>query len=591
MNELQYPFDSSYILKNKRKIKKALEQNKFVTEKKIAILGGSTTNDVTKVLELFLMNYRIKPIFYESEYNKYYEDAVFGNEDLDVFKPDIIYIHTTFRNLTSFPHPADSFEEVNKLIDKEYQRYEAMWKKLFKKFPETMIIQNNFEMPFYRLLGNLETSNYHGKINFINKINDKFYEFANSNKNFYINDINYISAFYGLEKWHDLSAYYMYKYALDINAIPCLSFNIAKIIKAICAQNKKVFALDLDNTLWGGIIGDDGVENIFIGKENAVAESYHEFQKYIKEHLNIGVSLVVASKNEYDNAILGLNHPSGVLKPEDFITIKANWDPKNINIANAAYEMNLTSDAFVFVDDNPMERDIVKKNVENIGVPEIDKVENYIKIIDNNGYFEMLAISSEDLRRNEMYKENVRRNELQNSFENYDDYLASLEMKANIEPFNEMAYTRLSQLSNKSNQFNLTTKRYSVKEIEEVASDEKYITLYGDLKDIFGDNGIVSVVIGHKNGAELDIDLWIMSCRVLKRGMENAMMDKLVSVAKKQGINKINGYYYKTPKNKMVQDFYAQFGYEQEYEDENGNSKWILNIDKYQNSNKSIEVK
>ncbi|MBE6148891.1 MAG: HAD-IIIC family phosphatase [Firmicutes bacterium] len=591
MKELMYPFDNTYILKNKKKLKKILEENKFSIEKKIAILGGSTTNDITKVLELFLLNYRIKPIFYESEYNKYYEDAIFDNEQLESFHPEIIYIHTTYRNITSFPHPANTKEEVESLKLHEYNRFESIWNKLFERFPNVIIIQNNFEMPFYRLLGNLEVTDIHGKINYINELNSMFYKFANEHRNFYINDINYLSAEYGLEKWHDLSVYYLYKYALDINAIPNLSFNIAKIIKAICAQNKKVFAIDLDNTMWGGIIGDDGVENIQIGKETAAGEGYYEFQGYLKEHKNIGVSLTIASKNEHENALIGLNHPSGILRPEDFITIKANWNPKNINIVSTANEMNLTPDSFVFLDDNPMERDIVYKNIDNIAVPELDKIENYIKIVDRNGYFESLGISSEDLKRDAMYKENYQRNELLTKFENYEDYLRSLNMISIIKPFDEIAYNRLSQLSNKSNQFNLTTKRYSVSEIEAVANDNTYITLYGDLKDVFGDNGIVSLVIGKIKENELLVDLWIMSCRVLKRGMEQAMMDKLVEKCHEFNINTIKGFYYPTAKNKMVKDFYSEFGFNKISEDAEGNTVWQLNVSEYKKKNEIIEVK
>ncbi|MBQ6841381.1 MAG: HAD-IIIC family phosphatase [Bacilli bacterium] len=591
MNELMYPFDASFILKNKKKIKRELESQKIVTEKKIAILGGSTTNDIKNVLELFLLNYCIKPTFYESEYNKFYEDAMFGNPELDSFNPDIIYIHTTFRNITSFPHPAEDSSQIDNRLNQEFARYNNMWEKLYERYPNVVIIQNNFEMPYYRLLGNLDAVDMHGKINFINRLNSLFYEYASSHKNFYINDINYVSAQYGLEKWHDLSVYYLYKYALDINAIPFLSFNIARIIKAICAQNKKVFAIDLDNTLWGGIIGDDGVENIQIGKENASGEGYYEFQNYLKEHKELGISLTVASKNEHENALLGLSHPSGVLKSEDFITIKANWDPKNINIINSATEMGLTPDAFVFLDDNPMERDIVRKNIDNIAVPTLDSIENYIKVVDHNGYFECLKISNEDLKRDEMYKENAMRNELLTKFENYEDYLKSLEMVANIKAFDEMAYARLSQLSNKSNQFNLTTKRYTENEIENVAKADCYITLYGDLKDSFGDNGIVSVVIGHKNENILDIELWIMSCRVLKRGMENAMMDKLMESCRENNIDVVHGYYYPTAKNKMVKDFYSQFGFDKVSEDEDGNAKWECKVSDYKNTNEVIEVK
>ncbi|MBE6155774.1 MAG: HAD-IIIC family phosphatase [Firmicutes bacterium] len=591
MKELMYPFDSSYILKNKKKIRKELELQSFITEKKIAVLGGSTTSEIIKILELFLLNYRIKPSFYESEYNQYYEDAVFANEELTNFSPEIVYIHTSFRNITIFPQPNASAEDVDKLLDLEYKKFQMIWEKLYEKFPNVIIIQNNFEMPIYRLLGNLEASDIHGKINYLTRLNMRFYEYARNNKNFYINDLNYVSSEYGLDRWHNFSAYYLYKYAMDVNAIPALAFNIAKIIKAICAQNKKVFALDLDNTLWGGIIGDDGIENIQIGKETAVGEGYFEFQKYLKEHQSLGIPLIIASKNEHENALLGLSHPSGALQKDDFISIKANWNPKNINIVCAANEMGLTPDSFVFVDDNPMERDIVRKNIDYIAVPEITDIENYIKIIDRNGFFEFLSLSSEDLKRDKMYKENVQRNELLAKYDNYKDYLKELKMVANIRPFDEIAYNRLSQLSNKSNQFNLTTKRYTVSEIESIAKNQNYITLYGDLSDIFGDNGIVSVVIGAIKNYELHIDLWIMSCRVLKREMENAMMDKLVETCQKRNLKRIYGYYYPTPKNKMVKDFYSEFGFEKISEDQDENSIWLMPCDKYKKTNTVIEVK
>ena len=591
MKELEYPFDVNYIMKNKRKIKKELLLQPSLLEKNIAILGGSTTSEIKNMLELFLLNYGIKPTFYESEYNKFYEDAMFGNEELDNFNPDIIYIHTTNRNIIQYPTMYDDEKMVEEKLNFEYEKFKKMWDKLFSKF-NVSIIQNNFEYPYYRLLGNKDAVDIHGKTNFITRLNQKFYDYANQTKNFFINDINYVSSCYGLDKWANQFYWHMYKYAMEVPAIPYLSFNLANIIKSIYGKNKKAFVLDLDNTLWGGIVGDDGVENLKIGPEVPSGQVYTEFQNYLKEHKSLGVILNINSKNEYENAIAGLNHPAGTLKPEDFIIIKANWNPKNLNIKDIAEELNLGADSFVFVDDNPAERQICKDYVEGLSTPEIDVPENYIKIIDHNGYFEVTNFSNEDLKKSEMYKDNAKRSQMMATFDNYDDYLLSLKMKAEITTFKPIYLERISQLSNKSNQFNLTTKRYSLADIEAVNQDDNYIKLYGKLEDIFGDNGVITVVIGNiKNKDELHIDLWIMSCRVLKRNMEFAMMDQLVKKAKERNIKTIYGYYYPTLKNKMVNNFYDLQGFEEISCDEQGNKTYKLDISKgYTNKNNVIEV-
>lgn len=589
MKELEYPFDNDYILKKKKSIKKQLLEKDNFMEKNIAILGGSTTSDIKLILELFLLNQGIKPNFYESEYNQYYQDAMFPNPELEEFKPDIIYIHTTNRNITTYPIIGNSKEEVQELLSNEYNKFSNMWDRLAEVY-NCPIIQNNFELPFYRLMGNKDASDYRGKVNFVTKLNLKFYEYAESHTNFYINDINYVSASYGLEKWADNFYWHMYKYALAVPAIPSLAFNISNIIKAIFGKNKKAFVLDLDNTLWGGIVGDDGVENIKVGPEVPSGQVFSEFQNYLKEHKNLGIILNVNSKNERENAIAGLNHPDGPLKPDDFIIIKANWEPKSKNIVDIANELNLGVDSLVFVDDNPAEREIVRRQVSGVAIPEMDAPEHYINILDKSGFFEVTTISKDDLNKSEMYKENAKRNEMLNAYADYDDYLKSLKMKATIKPFEAIYMARIAQLTNKSNQFNLTTHRYTQSEIEEIANNEKYIKLYGKLEDIFGDNGVVTVVIGHIEEKVLHIDLWLMSCRVLKRDMEFAMMDSLVKKAREAGIEKIKGYYYPTPKNGMVKEFYSLHGFEKESEDEEGNTIWNLNINNYENKNKFIEV-
>lgn len=594
MKELLYPFDADYILTKKKSIKRQLlADGSERISKKIAILGGSTTNNIKLIMELFLLNLGIAPEFYESEYNQYYEDAVFGNPELDEFKPDLVYICTTNRNVTSYPAMNQSAADVDAMLAAETAKFKAIWAGIESRYG-CPIIQNNFEMPLYRLLGNKDATDIHGKVNYLTRLNMEFAAHAQESKNFYICDINYISADYGLKDWADPFYYHMYKYAVSVNAIPYLSFNVANIIKSIFGKNKKGFVLDLDNTLWGGVIGDDGVDGIELGPEEPGGRVYTEFQNYIKEHMQLGVILNINSKNDEANALAGIAHPDSAFTKDDFISIKANWNPKDINFAEIASEINLLPESLVFVDDNPAERHIVSENIKGVVAPEIGEVYRYIQNIDRGGYFEVTTYSEDDAKRNEMYKENIKRAALQASFADYREYLLSLEMQGVIKTFEPVYMARIAQLSNKSNQFNLTTKRYTQAEIEQCAADPQYITLYGKLIDKFGDNGVVSVVIGRKGGENSDeccIDLWIMSCRVLKRDMEFAMMDTLVKRCKEQGIKRIYGYYYPTAKNGMVKEFYAMQGFTKIEEDEKGNTKWLFEIpENYENKNSVIAV-
>lgn len=309
MNELNYPFDSEWILKKKKSIKRTLlADGSSRIRKKIAVLGGSTTSDVIAALELFLLNNGIEPEFYESEYAQYWQDAVFGSPELDSFAPDIIYIHTTVRNIDFTPSVRMPLAEIDAALDERYARLEQMWKALADKF-HCPIIQNNFEMPYYRLLGNRDVYDLHGLTSFVNRLNDRIYAYARENDSFFVNDINWLSANIGLEKWADTKYWFMFKYAMSLSSIPPLAFQVASIIKSVFGKNKKCIAVDLDNTMWGGIVGDDGVDNLEIGQETGTSQAFYEFQQYVKAHKDLGVLLTVCSKNEEENAVAGLKHP------------------------------------------------------------------------------------------------------------------------------------------------------------------------------------------------------------------------------------------------------------------------------------------
>ena len=579
MRELEYPFDEELIIKKKKALKKALlaERSDF-TPVKIAILGGSTTNDIRQILELFLLNNGIWPCFYESEYNRYYEDIVFENPALNEFSPDIIYIHTSNRNILERPSLKDSSFDIDTLLLNTVKKFKTIWDTAREKYHCT-IIQNNFELPYFRLLGNRDASDVHGFTNFITRLNQKFYDYANLHEDFYIHDILTESSLYGLEEWANPYYWYMYKYALSVPAIPYTCYGLSNIIKSLYGKNKKAIALDFDNTLWSGVIGDLGADGIEIGMETAVGETYMEFQKYLQGLQSLGVLLTAASKNDKEVALSGLNRPDSVLKPEDFADMQINWERKDQNILKTAEQLHLLPDSFVFADDNPAEREIVRKGLRGIAVPELSKPEEYIKLIDRNGYFEVTRLSEDDLKRKQMYAENVKREIKKSTYVDYGEYLKDLLMKAEIDSFVPKYLNRIAQLTNKSNQFNLTTKRYSLKEIEDATEDEKKLTLYGKLEDKFGDNGVVSVLIGTKKGTALHMDLWLMSCRVLKRDMEYAMMDTLVKKCKEQGIKTIIGYYYPTIKNEMVKDFYSKMGFRKIREDENHNTTWEFSLE------------
>ena len=584
------PFSGELLAKYKKIRRELLAGDTAFLDKRIAILGGSTTHNVRQALDLFLLHHGIRCEFYESEYAQYWQDAMFPNPELEGFHPDIIYIHTSNRNITRYPLLSDSPETVDSMLEEEFDRFAAMWDRLAETYA-CPVIQNNFEYPSWRLMGNRDAGDIHGRVNYITRLNLKFAGYAQTHRNFYLNDLNYLSALFGLEQWSDPFFWHMYKYALSLPAIPYLAQSVANMIKSLYGKNKKAFALDLDNTLWGGVVGDDGPENLQVGQETSMGQVYSEFQEYLKAHKQLGVILNVVSKNEPENAMAGLNRPDMTITPDDLIMIKANWEPKSRNLQDIAHALSLLPESFVFVDDNPAEREIVRQQLPGTAVPEMgEQPERFIRAIDRMGYFEVTELSADDGARTEMYRQNAARSRLESTFADYGAYLRSLEMRAEILPFSPMYFSRIAQLTNKSNQFNLTTRRFTQAEIQAMAEDERYVTLYGKLSDKFGDNGVVSVVIGEIKEDRLDIILWLMSCRVLKRDMEYAMMDALAGRCQALGLRTVRGYYFPTAKNGMVRDFYAKQGFDKIEDAPDGSTAWRLELDGYEQKNHVIAV-
>ncbi len=549
------------ILRKRQAIKRELLKRKNLTPVRIAILGGSTTTEIKSMLEIFLLAQGIEPVFYESGYNRYFEDVLFENPALWNFKPDIIFIHTTWHNISEFPAMLESDVEVEGRVRREMARFESLWEKVHQELG-AIIIQNNFDLPRLRPLGNLEASETFGSVNFVMRLNAEFASYARKHSRLLINDILYLSSQVGQAAWFRPSYWYNFHMALSPTASAALGHSVARIVKAAYGKSKKCLVLDLDNTLWGGVIGDDGLQNLILGKDHPVGEAYLDFQRYIKNLRHRGVILAVCSKNDEENAKEGFSHPDGVLRLEDFSAFKANWNTKPENIREIAAELNIGLDSIVFVDDNPAERAIVEEQLPEVAVPNVGAdVSIFAEVLEQEGYFDVEKIVQDDLSRSAFYRSNAERSACQSQFSDYGDFLSSLQMTAEIGSFRSVYLERITQLINKTNQFNLTTRRYTSGQVEAIAHDPTFLTLYGRLTDKFGDNGLVSVLVGQIVDEVLKIDLWLMSCRVLKREMEFAMFDALVEECQLRGIRKIVGVYIRSKKNSMVAGHYASLGF------------------------------
>lgn len=590
MKELEYPFDNIEVLRRQKRYKKMLMNNNSLIEKRIAILSGSTIGDLKGVLEIFLLNNNIRPIFYEGLYNRFFEESVFHNQKLDEFNPDIIYIYTTNKNISYLPNPLMNDAEVEKLQYDQMERFESVWRALSKKY-ECPIIQNNFELMPFRVFGNADCYYNNATTKFILSLNERFSDYARKHSNFYLCDIHYLSAWFGLEKWSEPSYWNHYKYALHPEAIPLLAYNVANIIKALYGKNKKVIITDLDNTLWGGVIGDDGIENLKLGSETSEGIAYKEFQQYLKYLNQRGIILCVCSKNEEETAYQGLNNSAGVLEKDDFTIVKANWNEKYKNIMDICKDINLLPESMVFIDDNEMERDSVETFIPEIKAPVLNEPMYYRKVLDWSGFFESVGFTEDDKYRAEFYKANIERENSKLLYDSYSDYLLSLEMTANIEPFSKNNIVRVTQLMNKTNQFNLTGVRFAQSELEAILCSANHITLCSRLIDKFGDNGIVTAIIGEINRPEeLTITSWVMSCRVFKRNLEYAMFDLLIKKCLSKGIKRVLGAYVNTGKNKPVCDFYNELGFSKiNSSDEKTEWEYLIH-ENYKELNQVIEV-
>lgn len=576
----------------RRSLRRELSAQPDLRPLRIAVLGGSTTDGLVEILEILLLSNGFSPTFHASEYGRYYDDAVHDPQALIDFRPDLVYVHTSCHNIPRLK-PGTTDAQAAEELEAQLSRFRAIWDSI-EQHLGCQIIQNNFELPPTSLLGNMDATSPAGQSRFLMRLNEAFAEEVNRRPKLLIQDVHGISAHLGLRDWFDWDRYFAYKILLKPAANVALARSLSALIGAILGKTRKVLVLDLDNTLWGGVIGDDGIDKIKIGRETAIAEAYTAFQEYCLSLRNRGILLAVCSKNTDEIARTGFDHPSSILKLEHFSAFKANWSPKHENIEQIAKDLNLGVDSFVFVDDNPAERAIVEAQLPSVAVPDVgSEVSAFARILDEQRYFEPATLSREDLERAALYASNTQRTAQESKFANYGEYLDSLEMKAEIEPFRPVYLERITQLTNKTNQYNLTTRRYTLAEMEGLAQSPAHVCLYGILADRFGDNGLISIVVGSRHEHALRLDLWLMSCRVLKRDMEFAMLDVLVRHARGLGVDTLEGIYLPTKKNAMVADHYERLGFNRQPappDAPDGATSWSLPLDGYTETSHHIRL-
>jgi FkbH-like protein len=388
----------------------------------------------------------------------------------------------------------------------------------------------------------------------------------------------------GINAWHDLALWHRSKQEIHPRVSQVYGDLLVRLVAADRGLSFKCLVLDLDNTLWGGVIGDDGLGGIGLGQGSSVGEAFVAFQRYVLGLKRRGVILAVCSKNDEANALAPFeHHPDMVLRREDIACFVANWDDKANNLRKIARALNIGLDSLVFVDDNPFERNLVRQELPQVAVPEIsDDPSFYIGTLADAGYFEAVSITAEDRERNHQYQANAERELLRESATDLSGYLQNLRMELICNPFDDISLARVTQLINKTNQFNLTTRRYTEAEVRSVMNDPRAVTLQFRLLDKFGDNGIIAILVAKltENGDAV-IDTWLMSCRVLGRQVEEACLNILAEHAKQLGARRLIGEYYPTAKNGMVSNLYDRLSFEPEEWAPNGGTRFSLDLDSF----------
>jgi FkbH-like protein len=544
---------------------------------KLAVLGSFTTKQLVALIDLHLFAMGVEAEIYEGEYGVFRQEILDPTSEFYQFAPKILFLATTWRDLGRRPGFDSDQAAVCSTIQAEQGDWSALWQTAHHHLG-CQIIQNNFTIPPWRSFGNHEARHPGSFGKYLTAMNLAVTEAAPPFVT--IHDVDHLASTWGRWRWDDLRFFHQAKMPCDPECLVDYSHSVASIIAAQLGLAKKCLVLDLDNTLWGGVIGDDGLGGIRLGQGNPEGEAYLEFQKYVKNLRQRGVLLAVCSKNREETALEVFDkHPEMALRREDISCFVANWEDKATNLRTIAKTLNIGLDSLVFADDNPAERAIARQLVPEVAVPELpEDVTGYVKTLEQHRYFQVLSIGAEDLRRTEYYRSDAMRRDTQASAGDLQTFLQSLEMIARIGPITAVTMERSVQLIQRSNQFNLTTRRRSIAELSALLADKRWISRTVSLADRFGDNGLISVLLAQIREHSLEIDTWLMSCRVLKRGVEAFLLNHLCQVARDHGLNVIRGEYIPTSKNELVRNHYAELGFSKIDDGSEEHTAWELKL-------------
>lgn len=558
-----HDFDELFLLSSLRKKARARNlPSPQVTPQKIrlAIIGGYSLYPLHELIIHLCEVENIPVDLWLGDYDNYIAEVIDGASGLYAFTPQVVFLLPAERRCIY----TGNLTDARALVEMEARRTVESLLELARQVNEKTraeILITNFMLPARHDLGPFRVRTLASDWNFRKWVNLELG--LNAPEYLHVCDLEFLANRLGGLTARDERSWFESKQICSPALMAALAREAAQLIISLKRAPKKVLVLDLDNTLWGGVVADDGVEGIELGDTSPRGEAFKAFQKYIASLKQRGVLLAVCSKNDLARAREPFErHPEMVLRLEDIVSFKANWEPKSENIRAMSPELNLGLDSFVFVDDNPAEIEIVRQFAPEVATILLgpDPAE-YVAQLQDCRLFEPRNITAEDAQRTGQYRSEVQRKALEASVTDMASYLESLQMESAISEFVPVDVPRLSQLINKSNQFNLTTHRRSEAEVLAVAGDPRFIGFSVRLQDRFGDHGLISIVIGEKSGDTMKIDTWLMSCRVLKRQVEEAVLNELVRLARTRDCRRLVGVYLPTAKNEMVRDFYSRMGF------------------------------
>lgn len=547
---------------------------------RIAVVGDTATQLLCTAIKGTLIDRGYRAELFEGEYNQVERLLLAPDSELFEFAPDFLVIFQSTHKLLQ-KHAATAPEQRSSVSDERADFLSDVCQN--PKLSACKIIVFNYPEIDDAVFGSY-TNKVEASFTWqTRRLNCKLMGLAQQHPNLFVCDLAALQSKKGREWLFASNVYVSTEMVLSIDSLPLVASRVADIVVAAKGHFKKCLILDLDNTLWGGVIGDDGLEGIQLGHGLGIGKAFTEFQLWVKKLRQRGIILCVVSKNEEATAKAPFqHHPDMVLGLDDIAVFVANWNTKVDNIRYVQSVLNISFDSMVFLDDNPFEREMVRQHIAGITVPELpEDPADYLEFLYGENLFETASYSGADKDRTRQYQVEAQRMSVKNSFDNEDDFLRSLKMEATVQPFTAFNIPRVAQLTQRSNQFNLRTVRYTEADCEATHNDGDAIDLCFTLKDRFGDNGLIAVVILKPIDSEtLFIDTWLMSCRVLKRGMEHFTLNAIVKAARERGYKRIVGEYLPTAKNKIVEAHYQQLGFAPMTETEG--KRFVLVLEDYQ---------